>query len=142
MPRNRSKQAPIVPQSTARVRVRYAETDKMHVAYYAHYFVWFEVGRCELLRSLGSTYHELEAAGFMLPAIEAHCEYRRPARYDDELTVHTRARLMSPARVRFDYEVKRPADEMVTAVGRTVHAVVDREGRPTRLPDPIRQVLA
>ena len=114
----------------------------MHVAYYANYFVWFEVGRCELLRSLGSSYSDLEAEGFMLPAIEAHCEYRRPARYDDDLTILTHGQLLSPARVRFDYEVRRPADQVVTAVGRTVHAVVDREGRPTRLPAQIRKVLA
>ena len=131
-----------VPHNTAHVRVRYAETHKMHVAYYANYFVWFEVGRCELLRSLGSSYRELEAAGFMLPAIEAHCEYRRPARYDDELTILTHGRLMSPARVRFDYEVQRFADQVVTAVGHTVHAVVDCDGRPTRLRADIRRVLA
>ena len=114
----------------------------MQVAYYANYFVWFEVGRCELLRTLGSSYRELEAAGLMLPVIDAHCEYRRPARYDDDLTILTRGSLMSPARVRFDYEVQRPADQAVTAVGRTVHAAVDREGRPTRLPAEIRKVLA
>ena len=131
-----------MPHNSARVRVRYAETDNMHVAYYANYFVWFEVGRCELLRSLGSTYRDLEAEGFMLPVIEAHCDYRRPARYDDELMILTHGRLMSPARVRFDYEVQRPADGVLTAVGRSVHAVVDREGRPTRLPVPVREVLA
>ena len=130
-----------VPKTVARVRVRYAETDKMQVAYYANYFVWFEVGRCELLRSLGSSYHELESAGFMLPAIEAHCEYRRPAHYDDDLTILTRGTLLSPARVRFDYEIQRPADDVVTAVGRTVHAVVNRDGRPTRLPAEIQRVL-
>ena len=131
-----------MPSGSASVRVRYAETDKMQVAYYANYFVWFEVGRCELLRTLGSSYRELEAAGLMLPVIDAHCEYRRPARYDNDLTILTRGSLMSPARVRFDYEVQRPADQAVTAVGRTVHAAVDREGRPTRLPAEIRKVLA
>ena len=114
----------------------------MQVPYYANYFVWFEVGRCELLRSLGSSYRELEARGMMLPVIEAHCEYRRPARYDDDLTILTRGHLMSPARVRFDYEVQRPADQIVTAVGRTVHAAVTRDGRPTRLPAEIREALA
>ena len=69
-----------MPCNTTRLRVRYAETDKMQVAYYASYFIWFNVGRCELLRSFGSPYRALEAAGFMLPAIEAHCEYRQPAR--------------------------------------------------------------
>ena len=113
----------------------------MQVAYYANYFVWFEVGRCELLRALGSSYRALESAGFMLPAIEAHCEYRRAAHYDDDLTIVTDGRLMSPARVRFDYQVQRPADGEVTAAGHTVHAVVDRQGRPTRLPTEIREVL-
>ncbi|MDP7340391.1 MAG: thioesterase family protein, partial [Vicinamibacterales bacterium] len=127
-----------MPSTTASVRVRYAETDKMQVAYYANYFVWFEVGRCELLRSLGSSYRELETTGLMLPVIEAHCEYRRPAHYDDDLTILTRGKLMSPARVCFDYEVQRPADQVVTAIGRTVHAAVDRQGRPTRLPAEIR----
>jgi len=114
----------------------------MQVAYYANYFVWFEVARCELLRSLGRSYQELETTGFMLPVIEAHCEYRRPARYDDELTIHTHGNLMSPARVQFSYEVERSADQVVTAVGRTVHAAVDQQGRPTRLPAEIRAVLA
>ena len=114
----------------------------MQVAYYANCFVWFEVGRCELLRSLGSSYRDLEAVGFMLPAIEAHCEYRGPARYDDDLTILTQGRLMSPVRVRFDYEVQRPADQVVTAVGHTVHAVVDREGCPARLPAEIQKVLS
>ena len=131
-----------MPSTTASVRVRYAETDKMQVAYYANYFVWFEVGRCELLRSLGSSYRDLETTGLMLPVIEAPCEYRRPAHYDDDLTVLTRSKLMSPARVCFDYEVQRPADQVVTAIGRTVHAAVDRQGRPTRLPAEIREVLA
>ena len=141
MPRTRSRR-PYVPSTTASVRVRYAETDKMQVAYYANYFVWFEVGRCELLRSLGSSYRELETTGLMLPVIEAHCEYRRPAHYDDDLTILTRGKLMSPARVCFDYEVQRPADQVVTAIGRTVHAAVDRQGRPPRLPAEIREVLA
>ena len=113
----------------------------MQVVYYANYFVWFEVGRCELLRSLGQSYRDLEASGLMLPVIEAHCEYRQPARYDDDLTILTRGSLMSPARVRFDYEVQRPADQVVTAVGRTVHAAVNLEGRPTRLPAEMRTAL-
>jgi acyl-CoA thioester hydrolase len=137
----RRTEAP-VPTSSARVRVRYAETDKMQVAYYANYFVWFEVGRGEFLRSLGSSYRELEAAGFMLPVIEAHCEYRRPAHYDDDLTVLTYGCLMSAARIRFDYEVQRDADEVVTAIGRTIHAVVDHRGRPTRLPIDIQEMLS
>ena len=129
-------------RGSAAVRVRYAETDRMQVAYYSNYFVWFEVARCELLRSVGCAYRDLEAAGFMLPVIEAQCNYRRPVRYDDELTILTRGELMSPVRVRFTYEVRRTGDRTVTAVGRTVHASVDDGGRPARLPPDVRRLLA
>jgi acyl-CoA thioester hydrolase len=114
----------------------------MQVVYYANYFVWFEVGRCEWLRSLGRSYRDLEANGIQLPVIEAHCEYRRSARYDDDLTIVTRGHLLSPARVRFEYEVQRVTDNVVTAVGRTVHAAVNNTGRPTRLPMDVREMFA
>ena len=78
-----------MPSSVSQVRVRYAETDKMGVVYYANYFVWFEVGRADLLRSAGWTYREMGIEGFALPVIEAHCQYRQSARYDDELEIRT-----------------------------------------------------
>ena len=131
----------MVTQDTT-IRVRYAETDQMRVVYYSHYFVWFEVGRCELLRSLGRSYRDFEATGFMLPVIEARCEYYRPARYDDELTIRTTGSLTSPARAQFTYEVHRPSDSVVTATGCTVHAAVDGAGKPTRLPVEIRDLLS
>ena len=123
------------------IRVRYAETDKMGVVYHANYFTWFEIGRCELLRAIGRSYKDMEAAGIGLPVIEAHCEYKSPARYDDELVVTTKGTLLSPARVGFEYEISRPIDATVNAVGRTVHAAVDTTGRPCRLPDYIRELL-
>ena len=89
------------------MRVRYAETDKMGVVYYANYFVWFEVARADLLRSLGWSYREMEQAGVSLPVIEAHCEYHRPARYDDELEVRAEGRMLSPVRMEFTYQVVR-----------------------------------
>jgi acyl-CoA thioester hydrolase len=128
--------------ATTHVRVRYAETDQMGVVYYANYFVWFEVGRTELLRSLGGTYRELEALGLFLPVIEASCTYAKPTRYDDELEIRTRGRLLSPARVEFIYEVVRLGDRVQTASGRTVHAALNRQGRPCRLPEPVRVALA
>jgi len=133
-------QAEQKPHQTISVRVRYAETDQMGVVYYANYLVWFEVGRCELLRSIGSSYRELEATGIMLPVIEAHCEYRSPARYDDELKVKVWGKLLSPARVEFRYEVSRPADGTINALGRTVHAAI-RKGKPCRLPEHIRSLF-
>ena len=113
----------------------------MGVVYHANYFTWFEIGRCELLRSIGRSYREMEASGIGLPVIEAHCEYKSPARYDDELVVATRGRLLSPARVEFAYEISRPIDATVNAIGRTVHAAIDTTGRPCRLPDYIRGLL-
>ncbi len=128
--------------TSARVRVRYAETDKMGVVYYANYLVWFEVARCEWFRETGSTYQALEASGTILPVIEAHCEYGRPARYDDEIEIRTSARLLSPARLRFDYELRRPTDSQPLAAGYTVHAGVDTAGRPRRLPPEVRSLFA
>ena len=113
----------------------------MGVVYYANYLIWFEVGRCEWLRAMGSSYRDLETTGIMLPVIEAHCEYRSPARYDDELQVKTRGELLSPARVEFKYEVSRPSDGAVNALGRTLHAAVDSVGKPCRLPDQIRDLF-
>jgi len=123
------------------VRVRYAETDQMGVVYYAHYFVWFEVGRTDLLRHQGWSYRDMEGEGLLLPVLEAHCEYRQSAKYDDEVEIRTAVLLLSPVRVRFDYELVRLGDEGLLAGGHTVHAVLDRSGRPTRLPEPIRQLL-
>ncbi len=131
------------PQTTvcSRVRVRYAETDKMGVVYYANYLVWFEVARTEWLRQSGLTYREMEEAGFVLPVIEAHCDYLQPARYDDEIEIRARGTLVSGVRVQFDYEVVRVGPGIVAAVGRTVHASIDGTGRPKRLPMPVRELF-
>jgi len=130
------------PPSISRVRVRYAETDKMGVVYYANYFVWFEVGRTDLLRVSGWTYRDMENEGFGLPVIEAHCTYRESAKYDDDIDVRTTGEMLSPVRVKFSYEVVRAADAVTLAIGSTVHATVDRNGRPCRLPERIRTVLS
>jgi acyl-CoA thioester hydrolase len=124
--------------SVSRVRVRYAETDQMGVVYHANYFVWFEVGRTDLLRGAGWTYRQMEDEGVSLPVIEAHCEYKQPARYDDDLEIRTAGRLVSPVRVAFSYEVVRPTDSQTVATGRTMHASIDRSGRPCRLPDRVK----
>jgi acyl-CoA thioester hydrolase len=124
------------------VRVRYAETDRMGVVYYANYLVWFEVGRTEWLRHTGWSYREMEAGGVSLPVIEAHCEYRQSAKYDDEIEIVTHATLLSPVRIRFDYQVVRARDSALAALGYTVHAALAAGGRPCRLPDRVRALLA
>jgi acyl-CoA thioester hydrolase len=131
-----------MPRSVSTLRVRYAETDKMGVVYYANYLVWFEVARADLLRSLGWTYREMELEGVLLPVIEAHCDYRKPARYDDEIEVRTQGHLLSPVRMEFQYEVIRKQDDVVTATGRTVHAALDPSGKPCRIPQRVRKAFA
>lgn len=131
-----------MPSSVSTLRVRYAETDKMGVVYYANYLVWFEVARADLLRSLGWSYREMEAAGISLPVIEARCRYLRPARYDDEIDVTTEGRMLSPVRMEFHYQVVRKADKTVAAEGATVHAALDASGKPCRLPARVREVFA
>jgi acyl-CoA thioester hydrolase len=113
----------------------------MGVVYYANYFVWFEVARADLLRSLGWTYREMEQDGVSLPVIEAHCDYRRPARYDDEMEVRTKGRMLSPVRMEFTYEVVRCDDQSIAASGHTIHAALDPAGKPCRLPERIRRVF-
>ena len=129
------------PIRRSRLRVRYAETDRMGVVYYANYLVWFEVGRTEWLRETGWSYREMETDGVSLPVIEAHCEYRRAARYDDDIEIRTRATLLTPIRIRFDYEVWRQEEENALATGHTIHAALDTTGRPCRLPARVREIL-
>jgi acyl-CoA thioester hydrolase len=121
------------------VRVRYAETDRMGVVYYANYFVWFEIGRTDWLRETGHSYRAMEAEGVQLPVIEAHCQYRRAAKYDDELEIRTQAALLTPVRIRFDYDIARGDETLVT--GYTIHAALDARGRPCRLPVGVRELL-
>ena len=127
-------------QSVSTVRVRYAETDQMGVAYYANYFVWFEVARTDWLRAAGLTYRDLEAGGVLLPVIDARCTYKSSARYDDTLSISALARVVSPARLAFDYEITGPT--ALVAVGSTVHATMDRTGRPIRMPARIKELLS
>ena len=123
--------------------MRYAETDKMGVVYYANYFVWFEVGRTDLLRDSGWSYREMETdGGVALPVISAHCDYRQSALYDDEVEIRTTGAIVSPVRVQFDYEIVRTSDGTLLATGHTVHASLDRSGRPCRLPHRVRYLLA
>src|SRR5580704_3993106 len=95
---------------TSQVRVRYAENDQMGIVYYANYLVWFEIGRVELLRSLGLAYSQLETDHeCILPVVEATCRYRSPARYDDEILIETRPTLLRGSVVKFGYRILRKA---------------------------------
>jgi acyl-CoA thioester hydrolase len=126
----------------ARLRVIYGDTDQMGVVYYANYLRYFELSRSEYFRACGGSYRELEAEGFGLPVVEAFAEYKAPARYDDQLVVRARIEELRRASVRFAYEVRRESDDTLLATGHTLHACINRAGKPTRLPAPVVRLLA
>jgi len=115
----------------------------MGVAHHSHYFVWFELGRTELMRQAGCAYGVLEDDdGLFFPVIEAGAEYQAPARYDEEIEIETRLTAAEGVRVRFEYVLRRAGDARVLSRGFTVHAACGRDGRPTRLPEELRARLA
>jgi acyl-CoA thioester hydrolase len=117
------------------LRVRYVDTDQMRYAYYGVYFAYFEQGRSDILRSIGLPYPVLEEMGFILPVIEAHAEYKRPAHYDDLLHIVTTLKERPVARVRLDYEVYNESKTERIATGYTIHSFVNSQtGKPTRAP--------
>jgi acyl-CoA thioester hydrolase len=129
-----------------RQRVRYAETDQMGIVYYANYLVWFEIGRVELLRSLGLAYSQMEKDHkLILPVVEASCRYRAPARYDDEILIETRPALLRGSVLKFAYRILRaPADgdePKLLAEGETIHVVCDENLKRMPLPDQYTQAL-
>ena len=119
-----------------RLRVRYAETDQMGVAYYANYLVWMEVGRVELCRSTGIRYRDMEADdGVLLVVAEANCRYQAPARYDDEIRIRTSIAEATPRLVRFEYEFFGVTTEKRLASGFSKHVFCGRDVRRRKLPE-------
>ena len=112
------------------IRVRYSDTDPMGFAYYAQYLRWFEIGRAEMLRALGTSYRAVEEGGVSLPVVEAHCRYFKPARYDDLIAIETGVLVLKRASVRFGYHVVREADRELLATGHTEHCFLGRDGKP------------
>ena len=123
----------IVFSSDYQFRVRYQETDQMGVVYHANYLTWFEIARTEALRSLGKTYRDLEESGCYLVVNKAECSYKRPAKYDDWITVRVWIEKVTHVKIEHRYEVWR--DRELLATGRTVLAAVDRNGRIMRIPE-------
>jgi acyl-CoA thioester hydrolase len=118
------------------IRVRYAEVDRMGLLHHANYLVYFEQGRTELLRTLGMSYRDLEDQGYLLVLTKLEVRYRRPARFDDVLTVRTTAVKTTAVRIDHRYEVFRDG-ELLTE-GTTTLACVDRDGHPQALPELLR----
>ena len=119
-----------------RLRVRYAETDQMGVVYHANYFVWFEVGRVELLRQLGFSYRDMEQNDqCFIAVVDARCRYKAPARYDDEIVVRTRLKNVRESLVHFGYELLRAGDGVLLAEGETTHIVTDSQMKTRAIPE-------
>lgn len=124
-------------------RIAYADTDRMGVVYYANYFMLFERGRTELMRELGFRYRDLEESHkIFLPAMESHCEYLAPARYDDLIRIRTAVSELGRAHVTFGYEIHDAETGRMLARGSTKHPFVNQNWRPVRVPDAIRRALS
>ncbi len=132
-------------ESRTEIRVRYAETDQMGVAYHANYLVWCEVGRTDLIRQLGMPYAEMERHGVLLAVADARLRYHASARYDDRVRIVTRCTGVRSRMVTFDYAILRVADDgadgerLVSAS--TTLVSLDAQGRPTAIPGDIRAML-
>ena len=126
----------------ATVRVRYAETDQMGVVYHGNFFIWFEVGRVELIRALGIEYKRMEIEDDChIVVADARCRYNQPARYDEVLRIRTRIKQSRNRMVKFFYEVFRDADGTLLATGETSHVICGRNGRPKLLPQKYRSIF-
>ena len=126
--------------STSRIRVRYAETDQMGMAYYANYLIWMEAGRSDFCRECGFSYRDLEREEkAFLTVAEANCRYLAPARYDDEVMVETELHRLKSRVVEFVYRIKR--GNTLLAEGRTLHVVIGPDGRPRAMPERYLNLL-
>ena len=126
---------------TTELRVRYAETDRMGIVYYANYLVWCEVGRVEFMRALGGSYADLEAQGYGLAVAEARVRYLAPARFDDSVKIETSLVGVRSRAVTFDYVITNAETGVRLATAHTALVSIDASGRPTALPAEFRALL-
>lgn len=124
-----------------KIRVRYAETDRMGYVYYGNYATYFEVARVEFLRDLGFSYRSLEDEGILLPVLEYGIKYLRPAYYDDELRIVTVMRELPAARIKFEYEVFNSKNDLITVANTTLVFISKANGRPHACPDDVMEKM-
>ena len=125
-------------RTITKIRVRYAETDKMAVVYHANYLIYFEVGRTDFLEQLGHNWASVEEEGFLSPVLEASIKYNSPLRYGDDAIVETWVSALKPTKVEFSYAVyasdSSKAAGKPSALGKTTHCIVDaRTGKPQNM---------
>jgi len=125
-----------------RIRVRYAETDQMGVVYHSNHFIYFEVGRVELLRQLGFSYKEMETQDdCFIAVVDARCRYRAPVHYDDEVVVRTYLKHVREKLIHFGYELVNPDGTQLLAEGETTHIVANAQMKPRALPEKYLKVF-
>lgn len=125
----------------AKVKVRYAETDKMGVVYHSNYLIYFEIGRTEFINKCGISYLEMEQMGIMIPLLESNCKYMQGAKYADELTVRTWIEELGAAKVRFNYSIVRESDEKEITKGSTLHVFVDNNFKIINLKKKFPEIM-
>ncbi len=123
------------------LRTRYAETDQMGVVYYGNYPQYLELGRVEWLRQLGISYKEMEEEGVMLPVVSLQINYKKPAFYDELITVRTKFKEVTPSKIEFDYEILNEKNEIISTANTVLVFVDKKTWRPTRCPEKIINLI-
>lgn len=128
-------------ESTTQIRVRYAETDQMGVVYYGNYATYLEVGRVEAIRSLGFSYREMEETGILMPVVDLHIKYLRPAKYDDLLTIKTQVREMPHHKIVFHSQILNEAGKILTKSEVTLFFVDAVNFEKASIPEPLKKLM-
>ena len=118
---------------STKLRVRYAETDQMGYMYYGNYAQFYEVGRVEMLRSLGMTYKSMEDSGIMMPVLDLKCKFIKPALYDEEITIRVTMAKKPSVRIHFAYELFNEKQELINE-GETTLVFIDIKRNKPCLP--------
>ena len=127
--------------SETQIRVRYAETDQMGLVYYGNYATYYEVGRTEALRSLGSSYHKLEETGVIMPVVELNVQYIKSAKYDDLLTVRTIVSQVPDRDMVFEYEIYNSEGELLNRGKTTLVFILKKNGKRMRCPEWMQELI-
>lgn len=135
------KKNPFMLTHQLEIRVRYGETDQMGYVYYGNYAEYFEMGRVEWLRNLGTSYKEMEKSGIMLPVLNLNVNYLKPAKYDDLLTIKTTLKKIPTVKIEFDFEVFNEKNVLLTTGYTSLVFINIEKNKPTRCPDSILQKI-
>ena len=123
------------------LRTRYAETDQMGVVYYGNYPQYLELGRVEWLRSIGFTYKAMEEEGIMMPVVSLQIQYKKPALYDELITIRTKLKELPSTKIEFDYEILNEKGELLSTANTVLVFVDARTFRPVRSPEKVLKLI-